>query len=246
MLAVGVAETSVPVVSKIFADLKILHTQFARLVLGVAVLEDIVSWLALAIATATAGRAALHPGAMSYHLLLTVANFILGPTIIPRMIKLVNKARFNVLARYSPTGYAISVLLAYSVVAGALDITAWYSQLFLLDSLSSIRSTAFAEGLEAIVRVSFAFFIPVYFAIASRLVLRLRVGSMSLRRGSKESVERLCNVDQFLPPQVVDHCPLGLSDALEMNCALWNSNSVLARNPDRAGGGFRGGGIHHD
>ncbi|MBV8672765.1 MAG: cation:proton antiporter, partial [Acidobacteriaceae bacterium] len=34
VLAVGVAVTSVPVVSKIFADLKILHTRFARLVLG--------------------------------------------------------------------------------------------------------------------------------------------------------------------------------------------------------------------
>ncbi|MHB1936570.1 MAG: cation:proton antiporter domain-containing protein [Acidobacteriaceae bacterium] len=31
ILAVGVAVTSVPVVSKIFADLKILHTRFARL-----------------------------------------------------------------------------------------------------------------------------------------------------------------------------------------------------------------------
>jgi Kef-type K+ transport system membrane component KefB len=42
ILAVAVAVTSVPVISKIFADLKILHTRFARLVLGVAVLEDIV------------------------------------------------------------------------------------------------------------------------------------------------------------------------------------------------------------
>ena len=56
ILAVGVAVTSVPVVSKIFADLKILHTRFARLVLGVAVLEDIVLWLALAVATALAGQ----------------------------------------------------------------------------------------------------------------------------------------------------------------------------------------------
>ena len=56
---------SVPVVSKIFADLKILHTRFARLILGVAVLEDIVLWLALAVATATAGKVALHPRQMS-------------------------------------------------------------------------------------------------------------------------------------------------------------------------------------
>src|SRR5215469_6571945 len=65
ILAVGVAVTSVPVVSKIFADLKILHTRFARLVLGVAVLEDIVLWLALAIATAMAGKAVVNPRQMS-------------------------------------------------------------------------------------------------------------------------------------------------------------------------------------
>src|SRR5437016_184357 len=69
ILAVGVAVTSVPVVSKIFADLKILNTRFARLVLGVAVLEDIVLWLALALATAMAGKTALDPRQMTYHLL---------------------------------------------------------------------------------------------------------------------------------------------------------------------------------
>jgi Kef-type K+ transport system membrane component KefB len=56
MLAVSVAVTSVPVGSKILADLKILHIRFGRLVLGVAVLGDIVLWPALAIATAAAGK----------------------------------------------------------------------------------------------------------------------------------------------------------------------------------------------
>lgn len=119
VLAVGVAVTSVPVVSKIFADLQILHTRFARLVLGVAVLEDIVLWLALALATAIAGRTVLNPRAMSYHLVTTLAFFALGLTIIPRIVKRINKARYNVLARNSPIAYAIAVLLAYCVVAGS-------------------------------------------------------------------------------------------------------------------------------
>lgn len=55
------AVTSVSVVSKIFANLKILHTRFARLVLGVAVPEDIVLWIALAVATATSDKGALNP-----------------------------------------------------------------------------------------------------------------------------------------------------------------------------------------
>src|SRR6476469_3765800 len=39
VMSIAVAVTSIPVISRIFFDLKILHTRFARLVLGVAVLE---------------------------------------------------------------------------------------------------------------------------------------------------------------------------------------------------------------
>jgi Kef-type K+ transport system membrane component KefB len=79
ILAVGVAVTSVPVVSKIFSDLKILHTRFARLVLGVAVLEDIVLWLALAVATALAGVGRIETDA--WH---AVAGIRLQDTPVPR------------------------------------------------------------------------------------------------------------------------------------------------------------------
>src|SRR5207302_8852685 len=85
ILAVGVAVTSVPVVSKIFADLKILHTRFARLVLGVAVLEDIVLWPALAVATVMAGKTVLNSREMSDHLISTIGFYGLGLTILPRM-----------------------------------------------------------------------------------------------------------------------------------------------------------------
>ena len=114
ILAVGVAVTSVPVISKIFADLKILHTRFARLVLGVAVLEDIVLWAALAVATALAGTAALQPRHIAYHLLSTIGFFALGLTLLPRAVKRINKSRFNVLAQHSPIAYALAVLLEYS------------------------------------------------------------------------------------------------------------------------------------
>jgi Kef-type K+ transport system membrane component KefB len=164
ILAVGVAVTSVPVVSKIFADLKILHTRFARLVLGVAVLEDIVLWLALAIATAMAGKAVLNPRQMSYHLFTTVGFFALGLTIIPRIVKRINKAQFNVLAKQSPVAYAIAVLLAYCVVAGALDVSLVFAAFLAGFAVVHKKRRLFADALDAIGKVSFAFFIPVYFA----------------------------------------------------------------------------------
>lgn len=165
ILAVGVAVTSVPVVSKIFADLKILHTRFARLVLGVAVIEDIVLWLALAIATATAGKAVLHPRQMTWHLITTVIFFVLGLTLLPRAIKRINKAEWNVLARYSPTGYALAVLLAYCALAGALNVSLVFAAFLAGFAVVHKKRRLFAEGLDAIGKVSFAFFIPVYFAI---------------------------------------------------------------------------------
>jgi Kef-type K+ transport system membrane component KefB len=165
VLAVGVAVTSVPVVAKIFADLKILHTRFARLVLGVAVLEDIVLWLALAVATALAGKTVLDPRAMSYHLIATIAFFVLGLTILPRIVKRINKSRFNVFAKQSPVGYALAILLGYCVLAGALDISVVFAAFLAGFAVIHKKRRLFAESLDAIGKVSFAFFIPAYFAI---------------------------------------------------------------------------------
>ena len=55
VLGIAVSVTSIPVISRIFFDMRILHTRFARLVLGVAVLEDIGLWAVLAVATSLAG-----------------------------------------------------------------------------------------------------------------------------------------------------------------------------------------------
>ena len=165
ILAVGVAVTSVPVVSKIFADLKILHTRFARLVLSVAVLEDIVLWLALAVATAAAGKAALDRRQMLVHLTSTVIFFVAGLTIVPRLVKRVNKAEWNVLARHSPVGYAIAVLLGYCAIAGAFGVSLVFAAFLAGFAVVHKKRRIFAEALDSIGKVAFAFFIPAYFAL---------------------------------------------------------------------------------
>jgi len=182
ILAVGVAVTSVPVVSKIFADLKILHTRFARLVLGVAVLEDIGLWLALAVATATAGKTVLRPRELTYHLVSTVVFFGLGLTVLPRIVKRINKLRFNILARQSPVAYALSVLLGYCALAGLLDVSMVFAAFLAGFAVVHKKRKLFSEALEAIGKVSFAFFIPVYFAMVGLkldLVRGLSLGMMA-------------------------------------------------------------------
>jgi Kef-type K+ transport system membrane component KefB len=165
ILAAGVAVTSVPVVAKIFADLKILHTRFARLVLGVAVLEDIVLWLALAVATALAGKTVLDPRHMSYHLIITSGFFVLGLTLVPRIVRRINSSPSNVIAKNSPVAYALAVLLGYCVVAGALGVSIVFAAFLAGFAVVPKQQQLFAEAIDAIRKVSFAFFVPVYFAI---------------------------------------------------------------------------------
>jgi Kef-type K+ transport system membrane component KefB len=129
------------------------------------VLEDIVRWLALAVATAMAGKAAFNPKQMAYHLAATVIFFGAGLTVIPRMVKRINKSRFNVIAKTSPVAYAISVLLGYCVVAGALGVSVVFAAFLAGFAVVHKKRRLFSDALDAIGKVSFAFFVPVYFAL---------------------------------------------------------------------------------
>src|SRR5215475_9926971 len=75
VMSIAVAVTSIPVISRIFLDLNPLQTPFARLVLGVAVLEDIVLWAVLAIATAIADSSGLPARKIAMHIGITLVYF---------------------------------------------------------------------------------------------------------------------------------------------------------------------------
>jgi Kef-type K+ transport system membrane component KefB len=102
---------------------------------------------------------------MTMHLGVTVAFFALGLTLVPRIVKRINKAEFNILARSSPVGYAIAVLLAYCAVAGALDVSLVFAAFLAGFAVVHKKRKLFAEALDSIGKVSFAVFVPVYFAV---------------------------------------------------------------------------------
>src|SRR5215469_10701141 len=109
VMSIAVAVTSIPVISRIFFDLKILHTRFARLVLGVAVLEDIALWAVLAITTAAAESSALPQKKIALHIGLTLLYLLFGLTIAPRALKRISKSRFNLLANNSPVTFTLLI-----------------------------------------------------------------------------------------------------------------------------------------
>ncbi len=165
VLAISVAVTSIPVIARIFADLKILHTRFARLVLGVAVIEDIALWAALAVATALAGKTALDLLGMGKHLVATIAFFVLGLTLLPKLVMRLNSAKWNVFAEHSPVAYLITVLLTYCAVAGSLRVSLVFAAFLAGFAVFHKEHQHLAEPMDAIFKMGFSVFVPIYFVI---------------------------------------------------------------------------------
>ncbi len=162
VMSIAVAVTSIPVISRIFFDLKILHTRFARLVLGVAVLEDIGLWAVLAVATALAESNGLPAWKIAVHTGVTLAYFAAGLTLLPRATKRVSKSRFNLLAVNSPITYTLLIVFAYVAVAGLLGVNLVFAAFLAGFAVSRKR---LGKALENIRDFSFALFIPAYFAL---------------------------------------------------------------------------------
>jgi Kef-type K+ transport system membrane component KefB len=164
VVGIAVAVTSIPVISRIFYDLKIMHTRFARLVLGVAVVEDIGLWAVLAVATALAGEAALPRQHILQHVIAALVYFIVGLTLAPVLLKRLNRARWNFLAAVSPVAYIVAVLFAYAALAAIFDVSLVFAAFLAGFALANDRQHFF-EALDSLRKFSFAVFIPIYFAI---------------------------------------------------------------------------------
>ena len=179
VMAAAAAVTSIPVISRIFHDLGILHTRFASLVLGTAMLEDIALFAALAVATTLARPGAGLAGAdLATHLALTTAYLLVGLLVAPKLLRAVVHRRWNVLARRQPIGYALVMMLAYTSVAAAIDANvvfgAFLAGFGLVGGIEGTQREWFASALDAIGKFAFAGFVPVYFALVGT---RLELGA---------------------------------------------------------------------
>jgi K+:H+ antiporter len=178
VFAIGLAVTSIPVISRILYDLKLLETSFARIVLSTAVVEDVLLYILLAIALSLAGRSdasqfgvpgILHIQGSSYAglafytsvpLVFLVLSVLAGPVVY----RWVSGLRYNVLSHGNSVGYLLVILLIMAGLTACLGVTPMFGAL-----MAGIVTSQAAEEPERPRRViatfSFAFFIPIYFAI---------------------------------------------------------------------------------
>lgn len=184
VLAIAVVVTSIPVISRIFYDLKILHTRFASLILGFAVVEDIVLWGMLAIATNGPKGAPLAINDIAAEIVATLIYLTVGLIVAPRALKFVHNARWNILVRASPVGYLFVILFFYAALASMFGINLVFASFLagfaIVNGTSGAERVRFSESLDSIGKVAFAVFIPIYFAIVGYKLVLGRGFSLSM------------------------------------------------------------------
>ena len=174
VFAAAAAVTSIPVITKIFADLGILHTRFASLQLGSAVLEDIGLWGVLSIASAIAAAKLASTGdqlagTIGEHILVNAAFVLVALFVMPAILRKLSRAQWNVLAENSPIVWMLTVFLGYVALAAALDVTLAFAALLagygVMGGMKSTEHARFRAPVHSISEVAANFFIPVYFAL---------------------------------------------------------------------------------
>jgi Kef-type K+ transport system membrane component KefB len=178
IFAISMAVTSIPVISRIMHDLGILDTSFARVVLGVAVLEDLVLYVVLAIAIGFAGARAGAlfglPAALgiaggsnadlAYHVLATVAFLAVSLLAGPAAYRRIGGLRVNLIQRASPIGHQLTFMLLLTIAALGLGIEAFFGALVAGIVVGSTEPEP-SEATMALTSFALAFFIPIYFAM---------------------------------------------------------------------------------
>jgi len=165
IFAIAVAVTSIPVISRIFIDLGIVRTRFAKIVLAASTVQDIALWAALAVATSLAAAEApslVDAGfAAGRTLVFTAAALILGPPLL----RYANRMRLNLVLKASRLGYTLVWCFLMVSLAAALEVNVVFGAFMAGVVLGAMPATEFENAKEQISSFGLGFFIPIYFAI---------------------------------------------------------------------------------
>jgi Kef-type K+ transport system membrane component KefB len=177
VLGLAIAVTSIPVISRIMMDLGVLGTLFARTVLTVAVIEDILLYVVLAVilglahvrADSAYGLPDLMPvdGIGWYAAYYVAASLLLFAILLVSgrpVFRWLSQYPLRMLERRSPAALRLVFLFALCLCCMALGIDPIFGALLAGIAMAEPAS-AESAGLGLLRGFSLAFFVPIYFAL---------------------------------------------------------------------------------
>lgn len=165
VIAIAFSVTSIPVISKIFLDLGIIQTRFARIVLGAATIQDLFLWIGLSLATSLAQGGEGDAGDLALTITKTLAFVGVALAFGPRLLSWVSRLRINLVWKASPIGYLFSVCFLLVAVASLLSVNLVFGALVAGMVVGACSNGAFEPVKERIGDISAGLFVPIYFAI---------------------------------------------------------------------------------
>jgi Kef-type K+ transport system membrane component KefB len=170
VFALAIAVTSIPVISRIMYDLGVIESSFARVVLGVAVLEDVFVYVVLAMTLSVTDEGAHQFGlqgasGLLFHLTATLGVFVVMLSLGARSFSWFHRQRWNLVARSNAIAYHLLFLFAGTLVCLGLGVTPVFGAFLAGIAVSADQAPSSVQARESIKAFSFAFFVPVYFAV---------------------------------------------------------------------------------
>lgn len=177
VLLIELAITSIPVITRIFLDLGLMKTRLARIVLSVAVIEDVLLYIALSIALGMAHAGAKSEVSIPHHLgfapdsaAFIVWHVVASLTLLALAAWGFGKvrrasSRFNLVAERSPLGWTIVSILVITGTAMFLGLAPMFGALVAGMIASTNTEQSVVKAQQQVEAVAGSFFIPLYFAL---------------------------------------------------------------------------------
>ncbi len=162
VFAIGVAITSIPVISKIFFDMGIMNTKFSDTVLTVSTFQDLCLWILLNAATRIASTGEVRLLEMLIVVAVTLGLFVvvkLASDHVHTLKKVIRPIDFYTIS--------FSVLLLMSALLYKVGINIMYSSFlvgYIVKAVAGVDNET-RNRMETLANFMFSFFIPIYFAL---------------------------------------------------------------------------------
>lgn len=165
IIGIAVAITSIPVISKIFIDLGIMHTRFARICLTVATVEDIALWGLLAVAISLSKSADPSVYDVVKTPVVTLIFFLVAMMVIPRLLNGLCRTPARNVVENRPVRLALLTCFGMVAVSELLGVKEMFGALLAGMAITRLPSDVVEVVRTKVKAFALVFFTPIYFAI---------------------------------------------------------------------------------
>ena len=123
-VAAAMVATSVGITARVLADLNVLHTRVARIILGAAVFDDVLGMVLLAVVTGLASAQGIQWLQLIVLLIEAVGFAIFMVAVAPRIVTRIRPGLERMSTRNAPLVLALAICLGLSVAAERIGLAA--------------------------------------------------------------------------------------------------------------------------